>query len=689
MEDTMTKLKFISVLLVIAIISMITGCAGTGTFTTESLDALRSGNYNKAIEDFKSCVDSEGSTGDWASVCSFMLGKAYFDKGQYPEAITYLKRAIDVYKKGMYIFHLDYAWHFWLGRAYFENNQYREAIVCFEKAASIAVENPGSLFPAEYTGLRTYYLPLIPPKSGCYFWLGTVYHLNDQYQEAVNALKRAIELKPTARDFYTTLAAAYNQLKQYDDAIATAKRSIEIKSNDFAYGVLGNIYRDQKKYNDAIDAYKKAIELNPKGISLYFELSNLYSAKEDYASAIAINQKAQAMAPENADIPFAIASLYMYMGKFDEAISSLNKAISLRTITGVGVQIAVEENYPMVKSLMEGPAKKADVRGDDKIIRINGQSTKGWDKNKVVQNMEGAEGTQVTLTIERKGIKKHIEKTVTREAVISEKAAAPLAQRSLAHRKKGNLEDFYKDAEKAYSLDPNNDGAKESLGAVYIDEGKYDDAIKMLSTTQKDDSSARMLEAIAYAKSGDMKKAVEIYSSIPEDYLVFKNALHQSYKKALLESLKSYAKTRKDSAKSLEAKGQYREALKEYAEALKIADDNEAKEIRNDIAKLIKKNPYFAELPEEARRHVMRAEASTKEGKFDDAVKEYREAIRIAPYFSMLYKAIALNYAELKQYRQAIDNLKTYLDLSPDAPDVRQAKDEIYKWEFRMEKEEK
>jgi len=52
----------------------------------------------------------------------------------------------------------------------------------------------------------------------------------------------------------------------------------------------------------------------------------------------------------------------------------------------------------------------------------------------------------------------------------------------------------------------------------------------------------------------------------------------------------------------------------------------------------------------------------------------------------MLYKAIALNYAELKQYRQAIDNLKTYLDLSPDAPDVRQAKDEIYKWEFMMEK---
>lgn len=686
--------KVISILLLIAIVTVLSGlfgCATTSTTSTslEGWTALDSKNFDQAREKFESCIRSVGENERDFVSCSYGLGLALFNKKQYPEAIASFKKTIDIAQKNnFYPRGIPFEYFFWLGRAYLANGQYQEAIVYLEKATSAEEYSLGGEFN--------------PYKNRRYYWLGVAYYKNAQYQEAVNALKRAIQyqeevnaqlqsigftLQHPATDFYTMLAASHRELKQYADAIAAAKMSIEIEPNDSAYGVSGDIYSDQKQYNDAIDAYKKAINLDPQDISYYFQLSNIYSEKEDYASAIAINQKAQALAPENADIPFAIASFYMYMGKFDEAISSLNKAISLSTITGVGLDIFVEENYPVVKSVMEGPAKRAGIEAGDRIVKINGQPTKGWDGGKVAQNIKGAEGTQITLTIERKGVDKPFEKTITRETVISKAAAAPLALRSLVYREKGRLEESYKDAEKAYSLDPTNDSAKKSLGAVYIAQGKYDDAIKMLSTTQKDDSFARILEAITYAKSGNTKKAVEIYSSIPADYLVSKNALHQSYKKALLESLKSYARARKDSAKSLEAKGQYREALKEYAGLVKIADDNEAKEIINDIAKLIKKNPYLAELPEEARRHVMRAEVLTKEGKFEDAVKEYKEAIKIAPFFPVLYKAIALNYAELKQYRQAINNLNTYLDLSPDAPDVRAAKDEIYKWELMMEKE--
>ncbi|MDA8338381.1 MAG: tetratricopeptide repeat protein, partial [Nitrospiraceae bacterium] len=514
------------------------------------------------------------------------------------------------------------------------------------------------------------------------------YYSNElgRYDDAIVAAKREIELRPNNYIAFVYLGVAYEGKKQYDEAIAAAKRSIEIKPSGFAYGTLATIYTAQKQYNDAIAAYKKAIELDPKNISNYFELSNCYVAKEDYVSAIAITERAQELAPDNADIPFAIGSFYMRMGKFDEAISSLNKAISLRTMTGVGIQIAIEGNYPVVKSVMEGPAKKAGMEVGDKIIKINGQSTKGWAINKVSQAVKGAEGTQVVLAIERKNLDNLIEKTVTRETIIEKSAAPIFGLRSLAYRTRGNTEDAEKDAEKAYSLDPNNDGAKGALGAIYLDKGKYDDTIKILSNTSKDNYFARILEATAYAKTSGYKKAVQIYSSIPEDYLISTNALRQRYKGAILEALTPYADAKKDSAKSLAAKGQYKEALKEYAEALKIADDNDAKKIRNNIAGLIKKNPYLAELPEEGRRYAIRAEASTKEGKFEDAVKEYKEAIKVAPYFPALYKAIALNYAELKEYRQAINNLKIYLDLSPDAPDTRAVKDNIYKWEFLMEK---
>lgn len=89
--------------------------------------------------------------------------------------------------------------------------------------------------------------------------------------------------------------------------------------------------------------------------------------------------------------------------------------------------------------------------------------------------------------------------------------------------------------------------------------------------------------------------------------------------------------------KTLEAKGQYREALKEYAELLKIANEREAERIRNHVGMMIKNRPYLGELSEEASKHILRAEVSTKEGRFGEDINEYKKASKIAPFFVQLY----------------------------------------------------
>jgi len=100
-----TLMGYTSKFLIFIFISVLTaGCATTNSL--EAGKAFERGDYNTAIKYYKLCVDKEGDTGKFASHYSFLLGKSYFDKGQYPEAITYLKRAIDIYKKGMYVFSL-------------------------------------------------------------------------------------------------------------------------------------------------------------------------------------------------------------------------------------------------------------------------------------------------------------------------------------------------------------------------------------------------------------------------------------------------------------------------------------------------------------------------------------------------------------------------------------------------------
>ena len=67
---------------------------------------------------------------------------------------------------------------------------------------------------------------------------------------------------------------------------------------------------------------------------------------------------------------------------------------------------------------------------------------------------------------------------------------------------------------------------------------------------------------------------------------------------------------------------------------------------------------------------------------------EYRAALRIAPLTPQLHFNTALIHGQLKSYRAAIRSMTGYLQLAPDAPNARAAKDEIYKWEFLSKEEE-
>ncbi|HLD22600.1 MAG TPA: tetratricopeptide repeat protein, partial [Sulfuricurvum sp.] len=241
-------------------------------------------------------------------------------------------------------------------------------------------------------------------------------------------------------------------------------------------------------------------------------------------------------------------------------------------------------------------------------------------------------------------------------------------------------------------LDSANDWAKTSLGASYLDRGQYDESIKMLSQI-KESLTARILEATAYAKKGEMKLAVNFYFSIidtfPEEEMSVKNIPLMYNRMILLQTFKPFVMEHRDKARTFESNRQYREALSELSEALKIADDTEAQEIQGSIFNIIRRNPLlaeFSEMPEDARRYALRSEMLLKDGNLEQAAAELKKAIRIAPYAARLYYSSALINAELKKYPEAISQMKIYLKAVPEALDARAVKDEIMKWEFRIEK---
>jgi len=85
---------------------------------------------------------------------------------------------------------------------------------------------------------------------------------------------------------------------------------------------------------------------------------------------------------------------------------------------GIGMTVGIRDNTITVISPLENtPASKAGLQPGDKIIKINGESTKNMSLDEAVSKLRGEVGTQVNITIIREGFPEPLEFTITRALI--------------------------------------------------------------------------------------------------------------------------------------------------------------------------------------------------------------------------------------------------------------------------------
>ncbi|MCB9800241.1 MAG: S41 family peptidase [Candidatus Omnitrophica bacterium] len=69
---------------------------------------------------------------------------------------------------------------------------------------------------------------------------------------------------------------------------------------------------------------------------------------------------------------------------------------------GIGIMMEIVNEFPGVKGVKPGsPAARADVRPGDFILKIDGESVKGWALPDVASKLRGEAGQPITLTVNR------------------------------------------------------------------------------------------------------------------------------------------------------------------------------------------------------------------------------------------------------------------------------------------------
>lgn len=85
---------------------------------------------------------------------------------------------------------------------------------------------------------------------------------------------------------------------------------------------------------------------------------------------------------------------------------------------GLGFTVGSVGGFPTVVSVLDDtPAYRHGILGGDKIVEIEGISTKGWKTEDAVSKLRGPAGTQVNITVTREGLADSLHFTITREVI--------------------------------------------------------------------------------------------------------------------------------------------------------------------------------------------------------------------------------------------------------------------------------
>lgn len=165
-----------------------------------------------------------------------------------------------------------------------------------------------------------------------------------------------------------------------------------------------NVQRDVGAYENVDEAMKKLKVLT----SVLVTIQNYYVDPEKTDEEELINGAIHGM----------VNSLDRYSAYLepDEAQEFNDKTQG--SFGGLGIQIDMVDGWlTVIEPLPNTPASEAGLMSGDRIVAIEGESTKGINIYEAIKKLKGEPGTQVTITIARKDEDEFIDVSITRDII--------------------------------------------------------------------------------------------------------------------------------------------------------------------------------------------------------------------------------------------------------------------------------
>jgi serine/threonine protein kinase/Flp pilus assembly protein TadD len=291
----------------------------------------KKGLPDQAITAFREAIRLKPNYG----IAHFNLGVRLYNKGELDEAIASYRRALSIQPK-------DYRARNYLGFALGKKGLVDEAV----RECSLAVRlkpddaechnNLGAIlcdYKKDYDGAIAAFrraIELAPEHAAIRHNLGHALIEKGSFDEGIEACRQAITRKPGNAATLHDLGFALVQKGAVDEGIGVLQKAIQARPNHAStHNELGVAFSAKGKVDDAITEYKESIHLDANNFKPHMNLCVAFMTKSAWNDAIAAAKEAIRCKPDLANAHCNLGHALREKGQLKDALQSLRRGHEL------------------------------------------------------------------------------------------------------------------------------------------------------------------------------------------------------------------------------------------------------------------------------------------------------------------------------------------------------------------------
>ncbi len=575
-----------------------------GLFFYRALAHLNSGNYNDAIADLDTALDS-----------SEEFLEAFINRGLLKTAIGDYEGALADYTRALDLNPDSLPAYYNRARVYLLTGDFDLAIDDFnsvigiDRGYSLAYEGRGRAYfgTGDFTrsledlsraiDLEPNFVDALRQRAFVQSYVGSS-------EDVIADLDRVLEILPDDVGSYTVRGQVKIQSGDIEGGLADYEAALALDENNYdALTRLGSFYLDENQFDEALDYYNRAISLYNEDSDAFAQRGRIYLAQNKPREALSDFQRAVSLYDESSRYYALLGRAEYLLGNDDEALEAFDAALSLH-------EEELAYTYRGVLKFYANEDEEGAWADYEAAVAAGGQESDTFYYRGVFY-ANGTEQDYNSSIVE-----------YTRAIELNGSFADAFNERGLSYYYTGRYEEAIADFERVLEINDEYNFAYNNLGLVAYRQGRDADAEAFYTRAIDLRPSA-----LTHNNRGLVRYEQSMYEEAIEDYTA---AI------ALNDTVAGYYANR----------GQAQYALREYDLAL------------TDLEKSLS-------IGETVKAYQYRGKIANRSQEYEDAISDFNAAIDLDDRASGVYVDRGTAYVNSQQYELALDDLNFALDLDP------------------------